>query len=452
MSTTSPVFNAGGLASGLDTNTIVDKLVALESQPITTNNQRQAALNVQVSTIGDLMSRIKALATSAATLGNGVVSNSVSSTPAGITAVSGTGATPASYSIAVTSVASAAKARSGAFNSANDTVAGGSLLLSVKGQAYTVPITANSDLGSVVQQINHSGAPVTAAVISDGTKFYIAMANRDTGKPIGSADNGGLSITSDATGINMVVKQNATNAAVTIDGDLHVESQTNDISTAIPGVTISVKSLQTTPGDLVITSNASQSASNLNSFVSAYNSIMSSLQQSLRPDPKNPPAAGTNLDGSTVLTLERAMQGLLSSQVVPTGTVRTLADMGVKLQNDGTLTLDSTTFNKALSADPGSVDAIFSTASTGIAAKIKNLSTTYTDSVSGQLVQRQTSLQKTIKDLQAANSRLQDHVDNFKAQMLRQFTQMETTISNLKSISSFITANGGVGLNTSGGK
>ena len=59
MSTTTPIFTAGGLASGLDTNTIVDKLVALESAPITKNSALQAALNVQISSIGDLTSKIK---------------------------------------------------------------------------------------------------------------------------------------------------------------------------------------------------------------------------------------------------------------------------------------------------------------------------------------------------------------------------------------------------------
>ena len=72
-SSSSPVFTVGGLASGLDTNSIVDKLVAIESLPITQNQAQQSALTVQISSIGDLVSKIKALSTAATNLSTGGV-------------------------------------------------------------------------------------------------------------------------------------------------------------------------------------------------------------------------------------------------------------------------------------------------------------------------------------------------------------------------------------------
>lgn len=441
MATTTPVFTAGGLASGLDTNSIVDKLVALERQPITKNSALQAAMTVQISSIGDLSSKIKALATTAASLGNGVASSSIVTTPSGVSAVAGTGALPGRYSISVTDIATTAKARSAAFASPNSTVAGGKLDFHVKGAAFSVTLAANSDIGSVAKQINASGAPVTASVITDGTSFYLAFSNRDTGKPIGSALDGGLTIDNDPTGLGLHVTQNAVNASVTID-DLPVESQSNQITTAIPGITLNVVAKQTTPGDLVVSADTSKSKANLQGFVDAYNSIMTGLQQSLRPDPKAPPTPGSTLDGSLALGLERKLQSLMSAQVVANGAHRTLADIGVKTQNDGTLTLDDARFNAAIANDPHGVDAIFSTASTGIAAQTQQLSTTLTDSLDGQLVQRTTSLKKNIKDLDAANVRLQDHVDAFKAQLQSQFTRMESLIAGYNSIGSFLTSSG----------
>ncbi|HEY4184085.1 MAG TPA: flagellar filament capping protein FliD [Polyangia bacterium] len=436
--TSTPIFTAGGLASGLDTNTIVDKLVALEQAPITKNTAYQAALTVQISAIGDLSSKIKALAASATSLGSGVSANTATQIPTGIGAVAGVGAVPGNYSIQVTSVASAARARSTTFNTANDTVAGGALNLHIQGVATTINIAANSDLGSVVKQINQSGSPISAAIVSDGTNLYVSLTNRSTGKPIGSGVDGGLTIDSDSTGLGLTVTKNATNAVVKVD-DLTVESKTNDISTAIPGVTITAKSIMTSPSDLVVASDPTTSTSNLQAFVDKYNAIITALQPSLRPDPDNPPADGTTLDGSTVLGLEQSLHGLLSSMVVPSGTVRTLADIGVELQNDGTLNLNTTTFTKALAQDPNAVDSIFSTASTGLATKVGNLSTRYTSSIDGQLVQRTTSLQKTIKDITTSNARLQDHVDNYKLQLQREFATMESLIANYNSIGTFLT-------------
>jgi flagellar hook-associated protein 2 len=442
-------FNVGGLASGLDTNSIVDKLVSIESLPITKNNQRQAALNVQISSIGDLLSKIKSLSTAASGLSKGVTAYSISSTPAGVSAAVGTGASAATYSVAVGSVATAAKARSGTFNTTNDTVAGGNLGITVKGVAYSVTIAANSDLGSVVQQINQSNAPVRAAVISDGTHFYVSMLNRETGKPIGSGETGGLTIDSDTTGLGMAVTQNASNATLTIDGDLNVESQSNEVSNAIPGVTLTVNAQQTVASNLVIGSDSSKTSANLQGFVDSFNAIVGVLNQSLRPDPKSPPAADSQLDGSTALSLQQQLQRLMSVQASATGSYHTLADVGIKLQTDGTLTLDAATLNKALAKDAGSVDAIFSTAATGISARAADLSKRFTDSVDGALIQRQTSLQKTVKDLMKSNDKLQDYVDAFKLQLQTSFTRMESLISSYKTIGTFLSTNSAFG-STSG--
>jgi len=448
LATTTPIFQAGGLASGLDTNSIVDKLVALESQPITANTAYQAALTAQISSIGDISSKIKALSAASQSLGtSGVSANTVSQTPAGTNAVAGAGALAGSYAVTVNSVATSARARSGQFQTANDTVAGGDLVMHVQGVATTISIAANSDLGSVVKQINSSGAPVSAAVVSDGSHMYVSLTNRATGKPIGSAADGGLTIDSDGTGLGMAVTQNATNAIVQVD-DLTVESQSNAISTAIPGVTLTATQKTTSPSNLVISQNQGQSAAGIQGFISAFNAVVTALQPSLRPDPSNPPASGTLLDGSTALGLEQSMNRMLSYQVVPSGTVRTLADMGVKLQNDGTLTLDTTTFNKVLAKDPDALNAIFNTATNGMSDKFSALSNQYTNSFSGQLVQRTTSLQKTIKDITSRNQQLQDHVNNYKLQLQKSFANMENLVSNYNSIGSFLSTSG-VGLGTS---
>lgn len=444
----SPIFTAGGLASGLDTNSIIDKLVTLEAQPIVKNTQRQAALNVQVSAVADLASKIKSLASTASTLGKGVAANSIAATPSGVNAVIGTGATPGRYSISVTSVATAAKARSGQFTSANDTVAGGTLAMTVQGTAYNIAIAANSDLGAVVSKINASGAPVRAAVISDGSKYYVSLTNRDTGKPIGSGTDGGLVINSDPTGLGLAVTQDAVNAVISVDG-LPVESKSNEISSAIPGITLSVKAQQAVAADLVVNPDTSKSTANLQGFVDGFNSIVTVLKQALRPDPKTASNDGSTVDSSTAISVQGRINRLLSSLVVEEGSYRTLADIGVKMQNDGTLKLDSAQLGKALANDPGAVDAVFSTASTGIAARLDGLSKTMTDPIDGQLIQRQKALQKTIKDLQTSNTRLQTSVDNYKIQLQRQFANMEKLIGNYNSIGTFLNTSSALATNGS---
>ncbi|MBC8133374.1 MAG: flagellar filament capping protein FliD [Deltaproteobacteria bacterium] len=414
----------------------MDKLVAIESLPIDRNTKKQAALSVQISAIGSLISQIKNLATSATTLSKGVTASSIATMPSGISATAGTGAIPGRYSITVTTVAAAAKARSGAFTSANDTVAGGTISLMVKGVAKTIDITATSDLGSVVSQINQANVGVSAAVISDGTSFYVSLTNKETGKPIGSAANGGLSITADPTGLGLAVTQNANNATFKVD-DLDIESQSNEVTSAIPGVTLSIKAQQLTASDLVIARDTATSEKNVQGFVDSFNVIMNVLKKSLRPDPKAT-NTGDTLDGTIVLDLQRRMHKLLSTPSVVTATYRTLADIGVKLQSDGTLLLNKATLSTAVNTDGSAVDAVFSTATTGLSAQTTAFQNAYTDVVSGHLIQRQTSITKTIADLKVSNEKLTRSVAAFKDNLQRRFGHMEKLMSNYNSIGSYI--------------
>jgi len=447
-STSSATFQASGLASGLDWQSITDSLVKIRQIPIDSNNTRQAALTVQISSIGDLISKVKAFSSAASDLStNGVVQNTVSSAPTGISATTGPGTAAGRYAVSVSTLATAAKARSGAYNSPDDKISGGSLSLSVKGVAYNVNLSANMAIGDVAKAINASGAPVTAGLISDGSKYYLSLTNKDTGKPIGSAVGGGLTIT-DNSGVGLAVTQNATNATFSVDG-LPMESQSNAVSTAIPGVTLNFTQ-QNSAGDLVISQDATKTQTKLQAFADAYNAIAGVLTKSLRPDPT---ATNTNpdsqLDGSLALNMRSQMQGLFSKTVSTTGAVRTLADLGFKQAADGTVSLDSTQLNKALAADSGAVEKIFSDSTNGIAKTLTGFSSQYTDAFSGVLVSRRTSLQTTIKNLTAANTQLQAQVDAYRAQLTTQFTQMEDLISGYKSISTYISTSGlGVDLNS----
>jgi flagellar hook-associated protein 2 len=446
-STSSATFQASGLASGLDWQSITDSLVKIRQIPIDTNNTRQAALNVQISSIGDLISKVKSFSSAGSDLStNGVVQNTVSASPTGVSATTGPGTAPGRYAVTVSTLATAAKARSGAYNTPDDKISGGTLSLSVKGVAYNINIAANTAIGDVAKAINASGAPVSAGLISDGSKYYLSLTNKDTGKPIGSAANGGLQIT-DNSGIGLAVTQDATNATFSVDG-LPMESQSNTVTTAIPGVTLNF-SQANAAGDLVIAQDSGKTQAKLQAFADAYNAIAKVLTTSLRPDPNSTSTnPDTQIDGSLALNMRSQMQGLFSKTVSTTGTVRTLADLGFKQAADGTVSLDSVQMNKALAADPTAVEKIFSDSTNGIAKTLSSFSTQYTDSFSGVLVSRRTSLQTTIKNLATANTQLQAQVDAYRNQLTAQFSQMEDLISGYKNISSYIT-NSGLGVDLS---
>jgi flagellar hook-associated protein 2 len=122
------------------------------------------------------------------------------------------------------------------------------------------------------------------------------------------------------------------------------------------------------------------------------------------------------------------------------GGVRTLADLGVKTAQDGSLSIDADTFDKALASSPSAVNALFTTAGTGLKALVSNLVTAETETGDGLLVTRQDSLNKSITDLDKQKATLQARLDAYQSALQAQFNAMETMVSQLKSIGSFLTA------------
>ena len=172
-------FQAGGLASGLDTNTIVDKLVQIQSRPLDLLRKRQGALRTQVSLLGELASKLSALRDAARSLADGgVLALKPTSANVSFTASPGSNAVAGSYSVQVTALAQAAKARSQAF-AAGEVVQGGTLSLTVQGTAYAVTVADGSVLEDVAAAIRLSGAPVSAVVRT----WITSPPFRATGRP-----------------------------------------------------------------------------------------------------------------------------------------------------------------------------------------------------------------------------------------------------------------------------
>ena len=439
-----PAYTASGIASGIDTNAIVTQLVAIESQPITTLQRSQSALKSQVSQLGSLASQLSALNSAAKALSTGVVQVGVSSTNTGFSAAADATATEGNYAVQATALAKTAKARSQGYATAATAVDGGTLHLDVRGTGYDVVIANGTSLQALATQLNASGAPVIASVVSDGTSSYLSITNRDSGVPAATLPADALKFTFTSKGtstdapVALASVQTAANAALTIDG-LSVTSESNDVSSAIPGVTLSLKSLTAAPENLVLGADQAATAKNLQSFVTAYNSVIGYVQSELSV------SAGSNRTASlagdsTVRSLQQKLQSLLTTTVSGSSSVRSLADLGLTTQQDGTVALDTKKLNASLALDPGAVNNVFAQAGTGLSAATQALVTQYTDPINGALTLRQQGLTGQSKQIDSQVLLLQSRIDSFRANLVAQFTAMEAIISSFKATSSYLTS------------
>lgn len=98
-------FSAGGLASGLDTNTLIDALVKVRALSVDRLKIKQGAYTTQVSVMGDVVARLGGLKTAAAGLGTGgVLGVTVQGSLTGLSATSSSAAQAGSYAVQVTEI------------------------------------------------------------------------------------------------------------------------------------------------------------------------------------------------------------------------------------------------------------------------------------------------------------------------------------------------------------
>jgi flagellar hook-associated protein 2 len=439
-----PFFSVGGLASGLDTTSIIDGLTKLEQQPLDTLRAQQTGFKTQVSLIGGLVSKISALQAAAKSLSdNGAVGMKTTSNNTDFTATATSKSQAGTYSVSVQSLASSAQQRSSAFASDTAAVKGGTLSLTVGGTTYDpITITDGMSLADVAGAVRGLGAPVSAVILNDGTHSYLSITNLNSGFT-GTDPTSALQVTESYTGtqgqqLGLASNHDATNAAFTIDG-LAFTRQSNNVTDAIAGTTLALKAQSNTVEKLTLDNDSAKTALNLQTFVNAYNDIITAVSTQLSSGGGDTDRNSTLAGDSTLRSLVSGIQGLLTT-VTGNGSVRTMADIGIKTNfQDGTISLDSAKLGAALQANSGAVNALFSQATTGIGAATQSLSDRYTNVVDGLFISRTKNLNSRIRQMDSDADRLQIRVDEFKANLTAQFTAMEQVVSGLKAAGTFLT-------------
>ncbi len=199
MSTAAPTISFSGLASGLDTTSIISQLTTTAQVPIKTLNTQITGYNSQLTDWQTLNTNLAALQNAVSTLSSQATTNvpaASSSNPAAATITSQVGATLGSHSLSVTQLAQAQEVVSASQNSGTTALGlAGSFTLNGK----TIQINSSDALQDVASKINAAGAGVTANVVNVGTNDYrLTLSSTQTGvvNSIAAADTGGTVLSS----------------------------------------------------------------------------------------------------------------------------------------------------------------------------------------------------------------------------------------------------------------
>jgi flagellar hook-associated protein 2 len=441
-----PQFTASGLISGLDTGNMVTQLTQLAALPVTSMTTQQTAIKSQISAEATLSSQLSALGALSNTLSDtGIVSANAQTSSQAFTAVAGVGAAPGRYTLQVGQLAAPANDRSQSFDNASSPVSAGTLSFSVGGKTATVTITDGMQLADVAKAINHSGLRISANVLATGTAAYLSITTLDEGfDPHGVAASAlQVTETADPTStqghpLSLASITTAQNAQFTLDG-LDFTRQNNTVTDALNGVTLNLTAQSNTAEALVVTTDPAASQATLQSFVDTYNTLITSLNAQIAP------GAGADstvlLSGnSAVRSLQQALQSMTSATTGATGSVQSLADIGIKTSfTDGTISIDTATFTKALAANPQGIKDLFATASTGVNAQVQAVVKRYTNPIDGLFVNDTQGMNDTVTQMTSTIATLQLAVDGYHDRLAQSFANMETLLSNMKTNASYLT-------------
>ncbi len=437
-------LRSGGLITGLDTNGLIKSLVDLEKAPIKKLEQKKSGFKNQISLVGKIKSALKTLQDKAKALDTAKefnVNKATSTDDKMFTATATGDAAPASYAVEVTNVAKAEKDRSAAFSS-TDTVKEGTLSISIKGAAaIDVALMDGDTLADVAARVNDTVDGISASVINDGTNSYLSITADKTGHTIGGTPSDALVITETYTGssgneLTMTEIQTAENAQIKIDG-LTVNSESNAVKDAITGVTINVVDTTTAAETLTITSDNDAIKTKIQEFVDAYNAAVELVVKETKVT-ANTNRETTLAGDGTIRSIRSVMSNNANFAVasLSNATYDSLGSIGITTSATGSLKVDSKKLTEALTEGTANVTKIF-TATDGVMNRMQTALKTYT-AIDGVLAARTNGMNDSIKNIDKRISSLTLRVATYEQQLLKQFTALELSMSQIQDQSSYL--------------
>jgi len=229
---------------------------------------------------------------------------------------------------------------------------------------------------------------------------------------------------------------------IKVDG-ITVTKSSNVVTDAIQGVTLTLLK-QSAPGvttAVTIARDTSQVSTKVDALVTAYNSTAGILANLLAYDASTGKAGALQGEGtvrSIQAGLRSAMQALVSGQ----NGLKSLSDIGVTFQRDGSLKYESSKLQTILGDQTKSISAFFIGTDgdgNGIATKLNNRLNTYLDASNGIFTARTSGLNRTVSNYAKQKAALQVQMATIEARYRKQFTNLDTLVASLNTTQNYLT-------------
>jgi flagellar hook-associated protein 2 len=453
-------ISVGGLVSGLDTNSMIEQLLELERQPIVKLQQEEAAYQVELSAYGSLKGVLGSLRSAVEDLDSGsnlIRFSAVSGDTELFSASADENATAGSYDITVQQLAKVHKLASGAF-SQSEYVGEGTLHVKVgSGSTLDIDVSATDTIMDVAQAINDSEAEIRAGVIFDGTDYFLTLAADETGAEnvinLTVTDTGDTNDT-DMNGLSRLVydqgvtenlsnAQDAADSIITVDGVTDIHRDSNVITDVIEGVTLTLISAPVAPYNqttLTVGRDLGTVVDKITAFVDAYNEAVDIIEEYQSYDSATE-TAGVLMGDAATNSIRNRLRSMVTGTVPGIESLSRLVDLGITLNTEGRLEVDSSTLNGALDDHFEDVLQFFTQStdgSEGFAVRMADTLDAILSSTNGTLAARTMGIQNSIDEIEDQVERLELRVLAWETRTRAQFNALEVLLSEYQTTGDYL--------------
>ncbi|TDP85644.1 flagellar hook-associated protein 2 [Halanaerobium saccharolyticum] len=450
-------LSLGGLATGMDTQGIIDQLVAIEQRPILNYQQEISELEQTKGAWRDVNSRLDKLENKITDLKLSATYNSRTANSSNedvVTATASNSADEATYSVTVKSTAKAQRLAGTRFDDASAPIAGITAESTITINNTDITISDTDSLRDISNKINDADAGVNASIVDnhlvletnetgvenalDTTKAGSFVDSNDVLKTLGLLDSTSGEIT------DAIEVQSASDAEIDINGITGITSSTNTFSEAVEGVTFNINpdavandGTDTAFSSVSVSKDTGKATKAVQAFVDQYNSAMSFLDGKTDYDAETEKSAVLQGD-STAMRLQMRLRELVTSKVKDSGDYKTLTSVGIEIDRDGVMSFDSSKFTEALENSSEEVANLFKAESEsegydGMAVRMDSYLDQLMQSNTGLIPRRLDFYDNRIEGLNEDIEDVQRRVEMTRQRYVEQFAAMEEAISEMQS-------------------
>ncbi|MBG6178854.1 flagellar filament capping protein FliD [Arthrobacter sp. CAN_A1] len=443
-----------GLASGLDTTTLINQLMQLEGRPQVLLKNRVGETQTLVTALQQLNTRVASLGAAAEKAALPAAFNVFKATASStnVTTTAGSAASAGSLDITVDRLAQNQVSVTAAMTAWPDSPP--VITVTTADGTATEITAATTSLDDLVSAINASDSGITAVKVASGVnaanepQYRLQLSSEAAGADGGfTVHRGTAADTTTGTAANLLTEPGAAEVKTAQDSQVtlwagtaaaqSVTSSSNTFTNLLPGVDVTAAKVSTDPVTITVARDQAATTKTAKDLVDAVAGALGYIATNSSVTTSE--STGSSVATAGLFTGDSGVRGI-SARILSAATApvdgRSPSDIGITLTRTGTVEFDSEKFGKALAADPAAVQSMLKEIASRVAGVAKDTS----DKFDGAITLRIQGQESEVKELNTQVAEWDRRLETRRSTLERTYTNLELQLNQLQSQGTWLTS------------